>query len=313
MCNNLVMLLVALPVMAGWNAAQPPVCGQQPAETPPKKKTGRQRGADECRPQPTSEARGEDGDKAERPFGRGRFWMGRNLFPLRPVPGDQGPLREGEREELIRFAEENAPAAYEVLNRLRDENPEAFEKRFLDVVPKLRALRRVFETDSELGKIIVQHSQNEMAIRQGVGLWRRADSEERERMKREWRRRLASNARLEVRAAQRRLQRVESDREQWIAKELAALLEEGADLAAEPPKVRGLVESIHAAADDVERQECAGQLYAVLSLRFDDEVAALRERLADFKENAPEEVDRRLQRLIERAERPRRDSRHQHP
>jgi hypothetical protein len=199
---------------------------------------------------------------------------------------------------------------YALLERVQERSPRAFDRHFRETLPRLRALRRVFDTDPDLGNIIVQHSRNHMAIRRGARAWRHADAAERERIKREWRRRLAVNMRLEAQATTRRIRQLEDNREQLVAESLTNLASGEADLAAETPDVRELVLSLQAAADETERQACEKQLRAIVTRRLDEEIATLRERVANLTENAAEEVDRRLQHFIERAERQRRPPPH---
>lgn len=249
------------------------------------------------RAQRKSATAGEQPGHSRRPT-RARI---RALIAFRPAPEDYGPLREGEKEELLRFARRHVPSVYNLLSDIRDKNPRAFSRHLQEAVPRLRALRRVFKLNARLGQMIVQHAENDMAIRLGGRVWPNATPEQREIIERKWRKRLASNAQLEARAAEQRLAQMEKDRDDLIAADMAALLAAEDNLPGETPAVRRLVAAIHNSEDDKTRQAHKDRLRNLLAEQFDQDVAAGRERLAEFRKNMKDEVDRRLQRTIEQA------------
>jgi hypothetical protein len=232
----------------------------------------------------------------------GRF-PGGDLF--RPLPEDEGPLTPGEKQELTSFLRARVPSAHRWLQELRRRDPEAFDERLREAAPRLRQLRRVFERDPELGRKFIRHAQNLERLQRARRVWPRTEraSERRERIRAAVRRLIAQNLRIEALVLDDRLRQLQEQREQRIDAWVSRLRSDEINLAGEPEEVRELVRRWRGASGQKRRAELEAELRRMCGERFDREIKRLRRRAELVRESAVEEVDRRLNGWIKRAER----------
>jgi len=161
--------------------------------------------------------------------------------PFRPLPEDRGPLRAGEEAELIEFTRQEMPHAYRLLQRVRERSPQAYRRHLERLVPRVRHLRRIFEQDAELGRIIIRHSRNLWALQRGSRGWKggRQERPRPEHVRDRMRELIGENLRLEIQALERWISILEQRRDQEVERKLKRLTQAGAmELSAEPPEIR---------------------------------------------------------------------------
>lgn len=282
---SLLLMTATLVAWTGYLAA--PARGQPggPAKPPqPPERHERKRGG-----------RGGPPRDAERGPGSplGRF-PGARLF--RPLPEDQGPLTPAEQRELMSFVRECYPDAHRWLKQIQQRDPEAFQQRLQEAAPRLRHLRRIFERDPELGQNIVRYSENLQQLHHARRAWRDAElsPKQRRRIHDAVRRVIAENLRIEVAVLEDQALELEQQRDARIEAESERLLSPDLDLAEEPPEVREVIEHLLNPQEDDDLESLEDELRKICSERMDREVARLRNRAARWRENAIEEVDRRM-------------------
>lgn len=241
----------------------------------------------------------EDGPALEGPFA---------ALPLRPTADDRAPLAEGEDVELLAFADEQIHPLYEALNRLRQGRPRAFQERMEQVAPYLRFLRRVHQENPQLGRRLIEHVKNNQFLERVAREWRRraaapdgqpVDPAERRRLAQEARQRAGQNLRIEVGILESQARRLDESRSQWIDDRVAALLAaDDVALAAEGDELAAGVRALRAATDESARAAAEQALRARLDAQVSDDVAALRARADDLRQNAPAEISRRVRRVF---------------
>jgi hypothetical protein len=256
----------------------------------------------EGRDRPHGDRRGPGQRGERRPGLRFGYLPGANLF--RPLPEDEGPLTAEERVELMDFLHTHVPKVHGWLEQLRERDPAAFDERLQAAAPRLRQLRRIFERDPQLGQNLVRYSENKHHIWRAQWAWRRsADPEERRQILDSVRRWTAENLRIETAVLEDRANELERQREERVAAEVARWQSDDFDWAGESEEVRELVGAWRAAETDDDRAALAGELRRISSERIDHDITRLRDRAARSRENAVDEVDRRMQRWAELAER----------
>ncbi len=260
-----------------------------------------------------SAARGERPDKAgrdkgcqphSRPFRAGhRMGRGRHFFHL--GPRDHGPLRPGEEEELLAFAQERLPHIHKALEGLRRRNPGRFRARLEEHAPRLRHLRRVYQRNPEIGGIMQKLAENEFRIRRGLHTLRREppDSALFDAARQKTRELVADNVRLEIDVLTAYVGMLENERAERIENRVVDLIGAEADLAVASPRVREFVDAYHAAVGEAEREGARERIRQGVNRQLDAEIEALHQRIERMREKVPEEVDRRLERHLEAAQR----------
>jgi len=227
---------------------------------------------------------------------------GANLF--RPLPEDEGPLTADERIELMDFLRTHVPKVHGWLEELRERDRAAFDERLQAAAPRLRQLRRIFERDPQLGQNLVRYSENKHRIWRAQWVWRKNDDpEERRQILASVRRWTAQNLRIEALVLDDRVRQLVEQRDERIDAVVTRWQADDFDWAGESDEVRELVGAWRAAQTDDEREALADELRQISSERTDRDVARLRDRAARLRENAVDEVDRRMQRWTEQAER----------
>ena len=219
---------------------------------------------------------------------------------FRPEPQDNDPLADGEEKELLAFAQEHMPRFYRAMENLRRKKPDRFESRLREHVPRLRQLRRIFESSPRIGEIILQHAENEYKVRRVTRVVHdeRPDSPLHQRAMHELRQRVSTGVRLEIQVLEVMVAEREAQREQRIADRVTYWLADDADLATLPQEARELVQAYRDATDDETRQQAREQIERAATRWEGAETGALRKRINDWRSATEAEVDSRIQRLL---------------
>lgn len=236
--------------------------------------------------------------------GRGPGWlggMGLGMPYLKLGPEDRQPLAEGEEEELTEFAQQNVPRLYEALKTLRQQDPQRFEEKLIEIVPRLRQFKRMYEHNPRIAKIIKAHIENRFDIRRTARTLAHApgDSALHARALHEIRFLVAANLHLETQALRLLEDEQRASRETRAAQRLNYLLSNEADLAPETARLRELIADYHAATDELQRAALKEKAAAYVLRQIDNDIDALKERIARMEESAAEEVDGRVEQLLE--------------
>lgn len=216
-------------------------------------------------------------------------------------PDDEGPLQPGEEEQLMDFARSHTPRLYRAMQWLREHNPDKFQQRLTEHAPRLRHLRRVYERNPKIGTIIQTYAENTFEIERGAMALRRAEKESPgyECDVQAVRDLMAENVRLEADALEALAAEMEQEREQRVEKHVAYLTSADADVSAAPDNLREAVAAYRAATNDAERAAQRAAIRTLVEQQLKVEVAALRERIGHMRDQAAEQVDSRMQRLLE--------------
>lgn len=234
-----------------------------------------------------------------RPFAGGPgMGLGRHLFDV--MPEDQGPLRPGEEEQLLAFAQEHMPRFYELMQSLRQRNPERCRAKLSDNAPRLRHLRRVYERNPRIGAIIQEHAENLLRVRHDLRAVRSEppDSSLYATAVQAARGRVADNVRLEIEVLQALAAELDQQRDERVEQRTAYLVGDGADLADAPPKLRELIAAFHAATGQTERDEAQKLVKEAAAQQLEAELKGLQQRIQNMQDNAAGEVDQRMERLL---------------
>lgn len=230
--------------------------------------------------------------------------LGQRLFE--PLPEDRGPLEPGEEETLLVFVREHMPRMYsKALEDLRRRDPERFRQRLAQEAPRLRRLQRIYEQTPAIGTLIRRHAQ----LMFEIGRLRRtlaehaADSALYASARQELRERVAESVGLEIDALRAFTDVAEQQRDARVAAWADQILGDESDPAALPARIRELVATYREATDDVARGTARAQLEGLVLRQVDLELAGLRERIALMEEKRAAEVDLRMERLEQDAQR----------
>lgn len=288
-------LVMPLLVAAGWlvplgTAMGAPV--QRRAEPAPR--TGRAGETGRCGPsEPRSAGRGKPGRG-------GRALAREELHALfRPAPEDFGPLQPGEEAELRALVEERWPRLYRVLRDLERRRPEVYRQKMKRLLPRLRHLRRLQEENPEMAELVGHYGENLFNIELLRRAWEHSPAVGRTPIERRIRRAVADNIQLQVQALRLWADQLEQAREAHVAASLEALTRPDADLSGESPEVRERILAYRSLGTEAERSAAQQKLRAELGAELDHRIAAIRQRARQMEANAPREVDRRVQRILE--------------
>jgi hypothetical protein len=223
----------------------------------------------------------------------------RRLF--RATPEDQGPLQPGEAEQLLAFAEQHAPRVYRLLTELRERAPESFQEKMAAHAACLRHLRRIYEHSPRMGGIVQAYANNlveiERAARELRGV--KPSGPDYERDMQTLRELVAQNVGRESDALDLMADECETQRAERVERRVEYLTGDEVDLEAEPERLRELITAFHAANADAERAALREKIQAAAARQVTGEIEALRKRAARTRENAAEEVNRRVEQLLQ--------------
>ena len=226
---------------------------------------------------------------------------GPTLFEL--DVSDQGPLREGEAEELLEFAHEHMPRMYFLMNTLREENPERFREKLEEHAPRLRQLRRMYEYSPEIGELVRKHAETRLTIRQRASRIARVQVDALQ--ERGWERlrgTVAQAVALEIKILDARAQMLMTQRDALIEEARERLLADEDVPPGVPERLRELLADYATAETDEDRDAAETRLTKAIAQRIDREVEVLRGRAEELRADAAAEVDRRMQMLREHPE-----------
>lgn len=223
---------------------------------------------------------------------------------LRPSPDDRRPPSHAEVLNMMKFVEDEIPPLHQLLTRLQTRNPSEFDRSIRRMAPMLRQLQRIFRRSPDVGKIIVEHATNQQRIQRAARQWheRRDDRLARERLEIQIRRRILANLRLERRVIEVRVAQLVAARATRAATMATRLLRPDADIVAEPPEIRAVVEAWQATDVPAQRAWLQDTLAGLLLVRIDAEAAALRERLESMGPPKAEQVDAGFQQAVAEAD-----------
>ena len=227
-------------------------------------------------------------------------------FPgLRVGPEDRGPLTAEEIDDLVEFMRKHMPHMFDAMRRLRERDPDRFEERLNENAVRLRQLRRLFLYSPEIGDVIRSHAHAQFEMRRAAKALAHGGPESYlyDRAMKELRERVAETVRLETRVLELLLAEREANRDGYVEARVDYLLSENADLAAEPERVRDMVALYSTISVDAEREAQRERITTAVARQIENEIRALGERIASMRENAAEEVDRRVERVLEAVER----------
>lgn len=225
--------------------------------------------------------------------------FGRGLFGIDPE--DQGPLQPGEEQQLLAFARTHTPRLYRAMDWLREHNQDKFRQRLSEHAPRLRHLRRVYERNPKIGAIIQTYTENTFEIERGAAALRRTEkgTSGYERDVQALRNLVAENVRLEADALDALAAEMEENRAAHVERRVNYLIREDADLSPAPDNLREAVAAYRAAATDAERAERLAAIQTSVEQQTKVEAEALRERVGRMRNQAPDQVDKRIERLLE--------------
>lgn len=226
-------------------------------------------------------------------------------LPFQPTRADFGPLRPGEDAELLEFARSEVPDAFMRLERLKRSAPGEFRQRLRDAAPRLRFLRRAFQRNPRLGRVLVEHISATLKINEALRAYRRSGSREgrdRAALGEAIRQRIAARLRIEEQALDLHVAELVETRDDRIAERVDTLLNAPPEQTDAQGEFRALIERYRAARDDAERAAIRANLQERVARRVDSEIAAMRERLANSRENFEARAERIAREMIRRAE-----------
>ncbi|MCA9243187.1 MAG: hypothetical protein KDA32_04470 [Phycisphaerales bacterium] len=218
---------------------------------------------------------------------------------LRPSPEDEGPLAEGEMDELMAFAAEHMPELHERLARGQRDRPEAFERRFQFFAPRIRQFKRVYEQRPELFEALVSHARLMLRIDQFRREWRRVDGPPAERRFRQRLREfVAEKFDLETQFFEADLTARREHPDAFINAIVDRTLRDERSERI-PPELRDLVRE-YSTADSQRQAEIRGQVREFVAEHFADELSHDEDHLRHRRDDAPRFVDGELDRMIAR-------------
>lgn len=275
-------------------------CFEAFAQTPPERRAARTPAAGQDRPlRDDGRQRPPDG-----PPGGGVIPRIPPGIPLRPRPDDFGPLRPGEEQRILEFAQRHMPEGHRRMRALLNRDPEAFRSRITAHLPRLRRLMSIFAADPELGRAFVRHMDNLLAVRRAreqlrQGQGRNPPADVVERLVRQ---RIAENVSIERTALERLIDCGQKARDADVKRLQEWLVSDQADVTAEPPELRRAVEE-YRKADDSQRPALRKRLDELAAKRIDRELSLMRARLRELNDHTEREIDRRVERALNLRER----------
>lgn len=265
---------------------------------------------------PRHGGRGPHGDEsASRPSRLLPAWLDRlpGANPFRPAREDFGPLRDGEEQELMAFAEEKLPNLYAALAPLRERDPRRFAQRMHEGVPRLRHMRRLFRESPALAEKIVAHSSELFQLQRTRGRLRHAQRagdvpEEVAALQTTLRDGIKRVHALEVEALELLTTQFETGRERWEQRILDHLANPRSDLENEPAALRHEIEA-YRAAPPRERATPSPRLRELVRNRLEEGLVDVRGRLRKLRESGDSEIDDRVREFMDESRRPERRDR----
>lgn len=298
---SLVIVLTALPFEAA--AQQRSKRGKAQSSQHKKRQHDAQdrkkRGGTQAGPRRTDRSQGHD-RRTDRSSRRGP--PPAMLNPFEPTPADRGPLAPGEERELLRFAKRRVPFAYRMLNRARRENPAAFAEHLERAAPRLRQLRRLFDSDPAQARRLVRYTADTQQLnhlrakfrqnRDRPGAARRVANEARPL--------IADRLKIEREVLRAHVETLDEQRDQMIDAEMRRLMDPMTDLADKPPPLRMLLGRLRESDNPAQRKQLENRLRLMCTTHIERRIAHLRERQARISETPlADQVDQQLRRFLQ--------------
>lgn len=212
---------------------------------------------------------------------------------VEPGKQDEGPLKPGEDQELMQFAQQHLPHIAEVLHELKDKKPEAFAKKFEQVVPRLRYMKRLFATRPQIATKIAKFADNRVELERLRQQHGKTKGEKQKPIEQQMRNRLTENLDLEQELLAYRLGDIQKAPAESAEGEMLALIAPDADLAAEPKEIRDLVGQARSGTPTARQR-----LLERMRERIDHQADSLRERIQKLRESRAENIDEQLHALL---------------
>ncbi len=242
-------------------------------------------------------------------------WLDRlpGANPFRPTREDFGPLREGEEQELMAFAEEKLPNLHAALAPLRERDPRRFAQRMHEGVPRLRHMQRLFRESPALAEKIVAHSSELFQLQRTRGRLRHAQRagnvpDEVAALQATLRDGMKRVHALEIEALELLTTQFETGHERWEQRILDHLASPRANLDDEPIALREAIEA-YRVAPPPERAAANPRLRELLRSRMEEGLGDVRGRLRKLRESGESEIDDRVREFLDESRRPERRDR----
>ena len=97
--------------------------------------------------------------------------------PAPPGPGAFGLISPQQTEQLMQFLEEHFPRRHGMLRRLRERDPEAFQRRIAEMAPRVLELLLRMKENPELGELLLEQQRLEEELRAQMKDYRDSDEE----------------------------------------------------------------------------------------------------------------------------------------
>lgn len=212
---------------------------------------------------------------------------------VEPGKQDEGPLKPGEDKELMQFAQQHLPHIAGVMVELRDKKPEAFQKKFEQVVPRLRFLKRLFATRPQIANKISKFADNRVELERLRQQHARSESDKQKPIELQMRNRLTENLDLEQELLAYRLNDIQKAPQDCAEGEVSYLIAPDTDLATEPKDIRDLVGEARNGTPQARQR-----LLDRMRERVDHQAETLRARIQRLRENRPETIDEQMHALL---------------
>ncbi len=271
----------------------------------PNSRPSRGRAERPARPRTDDDGGGDDETGSREPGSRGGRSRMFGDLPFQPTRADFGPLQPGEDAELLEFARSEVPDAFMRLDRLKRSAPGEFRQKMRDAAPRLRFLRRAFQRNPRLGRVLVEHISATLRINEALRAYRRGgvrEGRDRAALGEAIRQRIGARLRIEEQALDLHVTELVDTRDARIAERVDALLSAPAEQTEAQGELQALAERHRAAAEDSEREAIRAQLHERVARRIDAEIEQFRERLANSRENYDARAERIAREMIRRAE-----------
>ncbi|MCC6360970.1 MAG: hypothetical protein IT450_19700 [Phycisphaerales bacterium] len=290
---SLVSIVLAASLAAGGLAQSPPDEGERP------RRPGQVRPGD--RPVGPGRAMNpEPGPKGDEDVGLA-FLRGPGPNPFRPRREDFGPVGPEEERALLEFVQQRQPRLWRGLTRLKADDPERFKERFSDVAPRLRVLRRLFETRRQVAVDFVQHMENMEELFRAMRAWRGADARRRQLIETDVQRLIGENLQIELRLIDDRITDLTTNHDRYSREEAERLAESEGEPPPEPARLAQFIRAVRTAQTDAQRQTALADLQDLLWLLIDDQIEDLRGRVQVINEDPDATLRFRLEGFRKRA------------
>ena len=220
---------------------------------------------------------------------------------FRPLPSEEGPLAEGEFDELLGFADEKIPRLANLLRARSPHGRGGGPPRGLarELIPALRQLRRIFAEDPALGELHRRHWTNFVDLRRLRHAYQRTDDVAvRTQVENQARTIFADMIAVELKVAEHELSRRQADADAVASARVEMLLQSKAEPAAEPPPIRDLLREYREAETDSIRTRLRAHLRDKVARAIELETKQLGRLVDHLKRDPPAEVDWRIERFI---------------